>query len=50
MNKGKSEFFNQNKRERGATISLNKGNIQPGSAADKGGKDGKSGGKKKKCC
>ena len=27
MSKGKAEFFNQNKRERGATISLNKGNV-----------------------
>jgi hypothetical protein len=52
MNKGKAEFFNQNKRERGATISLNKGNVKTGATTDKGAKGAKANGgaKKKKCC
>ena len=49
MTKGKSEFFNQKARERGATISLNKKDVQQTSSP--GGKGGKtSGKKKKKCC
>lgn len=47
MNKGgKSEFFKEKARERGATISLTPNNI-PG---EKEGAKGKNGKKKKKCC
>lgn len=49
MNKGKSEFFNQKQRERGATIALNPKNIK-GQDSKAGAKDGKTGKKKKKCC
>jgi hypothetical protein len=52
MSHGKTQFFGENKRERGATISLNKNTIEGGDFKKKG--DGKNkaanGGKKKKCC